>query len=239
MSLPLPSNKLRNVFGGYWLALWQYLVSLVTALSRQEPPTYKVVITTIAAFTVSTDKSTLTGNAVGAIGAQDGATLAANDRVFLPPRTQGAGGAVGGAASGPWIVVDPGSAGTAFVLRRPPEYLQGSLIETVTFTIGQGSSWKGSEWRSFPATDALVVGTGDPDFWPREQRYTMTIGGAFAPVGLGASIFYFRTGSGFTATNTTGAHAFWASTATLGAGTGVLAFTGTASEVITGMAVNF
>jgi hypothetical protein len=244
MALPLPPGTLKTPNAGYWLQLWNYLVKLVAAIANQNPPTYRAVITSIAAYT-GTTTGTLTGSVTGAIGAQDGITLAAGDRVFLPLVTGGAGGATAAVDSGPYLVVTPGGTGVAFILTRPPEYLQGSVIpESYTIKLGtEGTNWKGSEWRAFPTSAALVVGTGDPHFWPKLQAYAYTIGTGFVPVGLGTA-FYLRTASmaagyGFTSTNTTSAHAFWASTTTAGQGTGALAFTGTASDVIVGQAVNF
>lgn len=206
-------------------------------------PTYRAVITSIAAY-AGTTTGTLTASATGAIGAQDGITLVAGDRVFLPKVTGGAGGTTAAADTGPWIVVNPGSASPAakFVLTRPPEFYHGAKVpESFTVKIGsEGTNMAGWEWRAFPTTASKVIDTDDPVFYPRVQPYEYTIGtGLVAGGGLGNAAFYLRQADSFTSTNKTGAHAFWASTITAGDGNGALVFTGTSSDVIVGQAINF
>lgn len=206
-------------------------------------PTYRAVITSIAAYT-GTLTGTLTGTVNGALATQDGITIGnlnVGDRLFLPLVTGGAGGATVAADSGPYILSVKGAVGTRFVLTRPPEWAHGSIIgEATTFRIGEGTAWAGNEWRAIPASGALVVGTGDPAFWPRTQTYEYTIGTGFvAGGGLGNAVFYLRQADSFTSANKTSAHANWASTITTGAGTGALVFTGTASDVMVGQAINF
>jgi hypothetical protein len=206
-------------------------------------PVCRAVITSIAAY-AGTLTGTLTASATGAIGTQDGVTLVAGDLVFLPLVTGGAGGATVAADSGPYVVVNPGSASPAakFVLTRPTWWFHDANIpEAFTIKIGsEGTNWSGNEWRAFPATASKVIDTDDPHFWPRTQTYEYTIGTGFvAGGGLGNAVFYLRQADSFTSTNKTSAHANWASTITTGAGGGALVFTGTASDVMVGQAINF
>jgi hypothetical protein len=204
-------------------------------------PVCRAVITSIAAY-AGTTTGTLTASATGAIGSQDGITLAAGDLVFLPLVTGGAGGATVAADSGPYVVVSAGGTGVKFVLTRPSWWFHGAAVpEAFTIKIGsEGTAWAGNEWRAFPANASKIIDTDDPHFWPRTQGYAYTIGTGFvADGGLGNAVFYLRTSHGFTALNETSAHANWASTITTGAGTGALVFTGTASDVMVGQAINF
>lgn len=207
------------------------------------PPVCRAVITSIAAYT-GTLTGTLTGSANGALATQDGiaiGTLNVGDLLFLPLVTGGAGGATVAADTGPYVLAAKGGAGK-FQLTRPSWYNHDAVIpEAMTIKIGsEGTNWAGSEWRAFPASAALLVDTGDPAFWPRTQSYEYTIGTGFvAGGGLGNAVFYLRTADGFTSTNKTSAHANWASTITTGQGNGTLAFTGTASDVMFGQAINF
>lgn len=195
-------------------------------------PTCRAVITSIAAY-VGTGTGTLTASATGAIGAQDGATLFAGDRVILPVITGGAGGATVAADSGPYIVTSPGATGVKFVLTRPPEWAHGALIgEATTFRIGEGTLWAGNDWRAFPTTAAKVIGTDDPHFWPRTYSADLTVAGA-------NTTFWLRNVLSIAGVNITGANAWWASTLTAGAGNGAVTITGTSSQHIYFTAINF
>ena len=217
-------------------------VALAKGTSAALPPTARAVITSIAAYT-GTLTGTLTGTANGALATQDGITIGnlnLGDRLFLPLVTGGAGGATVAADSGLYMLAAKGGAGK-FQLTRPPEYYHDAFItEGLTIKILEGTAWAGSEWRSFAASAGLLVDTGDPAFWPRTQTYEYTIGTGFvAGGGLGNAVFYLRQADSFTSTNKTSAHANWASTITTGAGTGALVFTGTASDVMVGQAINY
>lgn len=194
----------------------------------------RCVITTIAAY-VGTGTGTLTASATGAIGAQDTTeTLVAGDLVFLPLVTGGAGGATVAKDTGVWQVVDPGGA-TKFKLTRPTVMKTAATVKPgMTVRVQFGTLWGGGDWKSFVLDAAQVVDTNDPLFWPRQQEFTSTVGGALSP-----TVVYLRTATGWTAANKTSAHANWASTITPGQGNAALTFTGTASDVMVCVATNF
>jgi hypothetical protein len=195
----------------------------------------RCVITTIPAYTGS-GSGVLTASAPGAIGAQDTSeTLVVGDLVFLPKVTGGAGGATAAADEGPWEVTNPGGSGVKWVLTRPSGWRHGDNINPgATVDVQFGALWAGNAWKCFQTAAGKVIDTDAGLFWPRTQNYTYTIGGALSP-----SAFYLRTSQGFTSNDTTAAHAFAATTVTPGQGSGALAFTGTASDVIAGQAINF
>lgn len=209
--------------------------AMAMSLAGAKPiPTYNAVITTIAAYT-GTLTGTLTGSVNGAIGAQDtGVTLTPGMRVFLPVITGGAGGATVAADSGPYLVVSPGASGAKFVLTRPPEWYQGAIITPdATFRIDNvGTLWGGSEWKSLPATDALLVGTGDPAFWPRTYSADLTVAGA-------NTTMWMRNTKAISGVNKTSINGWWASTLTAGAGNGAVTITGTAADHVEFTAINW
>jgi len=196
-------------------------------------PTYRAVITSIAAY-AGTLTGTLTASATGAIGAQDGITLNAGDRVILPVITGGAGGSTVAADSGPYIVVSPGGTGVKFVLTRPPEYPQGGPIpEAFTIRVGtEGTAWAGIDWRAFPVDAARVIGTDDPHFWPRIFSADLTVAGA-------NTTFWLKNTKAVAGANKTSTGGWWASTLTAGAGNGAVTITGTASDHIEFTAFNW
>jgi len=205
-----------------------------TAPDLMMAPTYRSVITTIAAY-AGTLTGTLTASANGAIGAQDtNVTLVAGDRVILPVITGGAGGTTVAADSGPYIVVSPGSASSKFVLTRPPEYPHGAPIpEAFTVRVGtEGAIWAGIDWRAFPVDAARVVGTDDPHFWPRIFSADLTVAGA-------NTTFWLRDTKRVAGANKTSTGGWWASTLTAGAGNGAVTITGTAADHIEFTAFNW
>ncbi len=239
MALPLPPVQLRNNYAGWYLALWNYIVGLILSFIRQSPPVCKAVITDIAAFNAA--NGTIRATAVGYIGDQDEfIVISADDRVFLPPLTGGAGGAVGGPNSGPYVVVDPGSASTVFVLERPAEYLQGSLIpEEITFTIGGGANWGGNDWRAFPATAALLVGTGDPVFYPRTFQATHSVVNPATTVAV--TDFWLRETNRLSMVNSDSVTPWYVTGQTVGQGTGafVIHCVSDGTDLFHTLAINF
>lgn len=203
-------------------------------LAPNTVPVYNAVITTIAAY-AGTLTGTLTASATGAIGAQDtGVTLAAGMRVILPVITGGAGGATAAADSGPYLVVNPGGTGVKFVLTRPPEWYQGNVITPgASFKVDDvGTIWGGSEWRAFPATDALIIGTGDPAFWPRLWSAVATEASAITNA-------WIKVAGRVQATGLTGAHALYLSTCTAGAGNGAVTVGGTGADTYNVLSSNW
>jgi hypothetical protein len=127
----------------------------------------RAVITSLAAYTAA--GGTLTANAVGLIGAQDGVTLVAGDVVLLPTDK-----ATAAKDAGPYVVVNPGAAGAKFVLTRPSWYPTGGVeLSGQIIVIGaEGTLYGGSEWKSLVAAATFVVDTTDGAWYPRFQTVT-------------------------------------------------------------------
>lgn len=152
---------------------------LVQCTYGQNPPDEEVfalvhqaraVITSIAAYTAA--GGVLTANANGAIGAQDGVTLAAGDVVFLPTDK-----AAAPADAGPYIATAVGGASAKFVLTRPNWFRTGSHQpsgQMITLG-GEGTLWQGSEWKSLVAASTFVVDTTDGAFYPRCQTSATSV----------------------------------------------------------------
>lgn len=130
----------------------------------------RAVITSIASYVAAS--GVLTASAVGALGAQDGITLSAGDVVLL-----GADLAATAADEGPYVVSVVGDGSTKFVLSRPDWFAHGSTIKdgSVIELGSEGTNYKGSSWKCFPAGASKVVGTDAPHFWPRACRKIVTL----------------------------------------------------------------
>jgi hypothetical protein len=122
------------------------------------------VITSIASYVAAA--GVLTASATGAIGAQDGITLAAGDLVLLPTDK-----AATASDAGPYIVTSPGGTGVKFVLTRPDWYRSGSHQTSgqIITVRAEGTKYGGSEWKSLVAASTFVVDTTDGVFYPRLQ----------------------------------------------------------------------
>lgn len=191
------------------------------------------VITSIAAFTGS-GTGTLTGSVNGAIGTQDGLTLAVGDVVILPAVTGGAG-VIAAKDVGPYVVSAVGGASAKFVLTRPSWWLTGAEIPAghPIEVYGVGTKWGGTAWKALCA-GALVVDTGDPLLYPQFEKGTKALA---AGTGSVTGLFAFTT-SQPACTDTSNANALKA-VLTAGYGTGTLALTGTGTDVIAFVITNF
>lgn len=105
----------------------------------------------------------ITANAVGAPGSIfDGVTPIAGNVVLL----QG-GFAVAPSDAGPYVVTQMGTAGLQLILTRPSWWQNGAKIqEVLKISIQEGTLFKNTQWTTWVATDAVVVGTGDPLLFP-------------------------------------------------------------------------
>lgn len=138
----------------------------------------RAVLTSVASYTAS--GGVITASSTGAIGAQDGVTLAAGDEVLLP-----AGIAAAAADSGPYVVTDPGGA-TKFVLTRPDWWAHGAAIAqgAIIEVGGEGTNFAGSTWKALCAKGKLVD-TDDPTLYPKDQRFTVTLSSGAYRIGAG------------------------------------------------------
>ena len=206
-------------------------ISLAQSVLSSGAQTARAVITSIAAYTNS--GGVITASANGAIGAQDGITLAVGNIVFLPLVQSGAA-SVAASDTGPWIVTSVGSASTLFTLERPTWWITGNtVVPAFDIKVGaEGTKWAGNMWRAFPVSGSKVIDTDDPHFWPMTDAQTLT-------QGTGVTNLWLRDTKRVAATNTKAANAFWLSTLTAGAGTGAITITGTSADTYSVVCVNF
>lgn len=124
----------------------------------------RAVLTSVASYVAAA--GVLTASATGAIGAQDGVTLAAGDLVLLPTDK-----AATASDAGPYIVTSPGATGVKFVLTRPDWYRSGSHQTSgqILTVRAEGTKYGGSEWKSLVDASTFVVDTTDGGFYPRLQ----------------------------------------------------------------------
>lgn len=188
----------------------------------------RCVITSIAAYAAA--DGVITASANGAIGTQDGLTLAVGDLVLLPAVSAGAG-SIAAADVGPYVVTAVGSASAKFVLTRPSWWAQGAGIQPgVSISVALGTKWSGSTWKALCAS-GQIVGTNSPVLYPAVDKGTGAVGtqvtGLFAAPAAIA-----------TAVDATAAAAVKA-VLVVGYGTGTLDFTGTGTDAIKWTVQNF
>lgn len=216
-------------------ALVQMGPSLLAGNSGLSQDTFMArgVITSLAAFTGS-GTGVLTGSVNGAIGTQDGLTLAVGDVVILPAVTAGAA-VIAAKDVGPYVVTAVGSASAKYVLTRPSWWATGSEIPAghPLEVYGTGTKWGGTAWKAMCA-GGLVVDTGDPLLYPQVEKGTKALA---AGTGSVTGLFAFTTAQP-ACTDTSNANALKA-VLTAGYGTGTLALTGTGTDVIAFVITNF
>lgn len=133
LTLALPNNNLRGVIRAHYAT------------------TAALPACTYANGTLGVG-ATLTGNANGALSAQDGVTPAAADVIFVKDQATGA-------QNGVYVVTTLGDGSNPFVLTRIPAAdtaakISGAVIEVITGTLYQGSLW-----RLNVRASAITVGT--------------------------------------------------------------------------------
>jgi hypothetical protein len=95
--------------------------------------------------------ATLTGNANGALAAQDGVTLVANDRLLVANESTGS-------RNGIYTVTQVGSAGTPYILTRATDADTGAKLVNATCKVSEGPVAADQEWQC--TTNATItVGT--------------------------------------------------------------------------------
>ena len=191
----------------------------------------RAVVTSLAAYAAAS--GVLTASANGALGAQDGVTLAVGDVVMLPAVVSG-GATVAAADAGPYVVTSLGSASSKYVLTRPAWFAHGAGIPlAATVDVASGTIYAGISWRSFAGKGA-IVGTTDPAMYPRCVKGTQALTGGAATV---SSLFVYT--SAQACANDTTAAAAVKVVLTAGNGTGSLALTGTTTDTIAYVISNF
>lgn len=139
----------------------------------QQPITHAVRGVIVAALgTYTRVGGVITANSVGAIGAQDGLTLLAGQRVLL------AAGAAG-ADNGIYVVTSPGGAG-AFVLTRPSDYPDGAVLPAShNVLVSEGTLCAGTTWfQGAAAATGITVDTTTTNWYPKalSQLASLTSG---------------------------------------------------------------
>ena len=147
---------------------------LASGVGAQTPFYARAVITSIAAYAAS--NGVLTASATGAIGAQDGVTLAAGDVVLLPAY-QGGAASVAASDAGPYVVTAVGDGSTKYVLTRPSWWpTAGGIPQGVAISVGgEGTVWAGSTWKALCAK-GKIVDTDDPTIYPAQHKGTGAVG---------------------------------------------------------------
>jgi len=125
----------------------------------------RAVATSLPAGSFSGGVYTATAN--GAMGTQDGVTMAVGDILFLPAGTLTTL-VVSAANSGPYEITALGAGGAKIVLTRPARWADGAIItpESTVRVGGEGTLFKNTRWPAGPATAAKIVGTDDPVMYP-------------------------------------------------------------------------
>jgi hypothetical protein len=135
----------------------------------------RCVMTALPAYTAS--GGTITVTATGALGTQDGVTLANGDEVWLPEYAGTANSSVNVSAanSGPYEVVNKGGTGVQAVLRRPSWWAHGAPIPNgAEVKVAEGTLFGRSVW-DVGAASGTVIGTDDPSAYPREVIQQVTL----------------------------------------------------------------
>lgn len=191
----------------------------------------RAVVTSLAAF--ASANGTLTGSVNGAIGAQDGVTLAVGDVVLLPKVVAG-GATVAAAEVGPYVVVSLGGASSKYVLSRPSWFASGSAIPqgVPIFVSGEGTVWSGTDWRCMSAAGAVDV--ADPKMYPRIVKGTVALVAGAATV---SSLFVWTAAQA--CANDATADKAVKITLTAGNGSGSIAFVGTTTDTVVYVISNF
>jgi hypothetical protein len=163
----------------------------------------RAVATSIDAYTGSGTNVLTETTAASGLGTQDGVTLAVGDVVFIQ---EGTTNLTAAKDAGPWVVTSLGSASVQWVLTRPSWWTTGQIIipGTVIELGGEGTTWAGTEWKTF-AAKASVVGTTAPAFWVRSFTQSVTLVTGFVTktnVGIRSTT---ESGIGFQPTNFNGA----------------------------------
>lgn len=144
-------------------------------------PTVRAVVTSLGAYTASA--GTITVTATGALGTQDGITVAAGDEVWLPEYTGTANASVNVAAadSGPYEIVTLGATGVSAVLRRPAWWAHGAPMPLgAAVKIAEGTLFGRTVW-DVGAAKGSTIGTTDPAAYPRSvTRQVVLVAGHLA-----------------------------------------------------------
>lgn len=142
----------------------------------------RVVATAIDAY-AGTGTGVLTKSTNGALAAQDGATIAVGDEIFLPPGLAN----VAAKDSGPWVAAALGQTSVSkWRLERPSWWRTGDGIRQahVIQIGGEGTAHRGMMLKAL-CGKGLVIDTDDPVFYPASQLFRVTLAAGTYTIGAG------------------------------------------------------
>lgn len=135
---------------------------LPTRFAASTYPIRRVVATTTAALAAGTytnlpDQPTFTITATGALGAQDGVTLAVNDRLLVKDQ-------VSGIQNGIYYVEVLGATGISAVLRRVLDFNKGDSADGAFIYVDQGTLNIDTTWVESGSSTPKTIGTSNIAF---------------------------------------------------------------------------
>lgn len=139
------------------VATLQAEVAVLEALAvATHSPVIAATTTTLPACTYANGTAgvgaTLTGNANGALAAQDGVTLTAGQRLLVKDQASPA-------QNGVYVVTVVGTGSVPFILTRATDFdTSAEIIDGATFFVGQGTTLANSSW-ALTVNGAVTVGT--------------------------------------------------------------------------------
>lgn len=150
--------------------------------------TAHVVATNLAALTFTA--GTFTFDANGALATQDGIANGASGiavgNVIVFPTGTITTGVVSAANSGPWLLTAVGGASAKVTGIRPDWWPHGTNITPRPVLVTAGTLFGRTEWKAFADTlvsgTPLVIGTGDPKFYPVKVTQTVTLSSSAATI---------------------------------------------------------
>lgn len=154
---------------------WVQLQSPGEIGGQEVPYTARAVADVVHAY-AGTGTGTLTSTAVGAIGGTAGAStdavvLVAGDQLFIPAGISN----VTAVDSGPWTVVNPGTASAKWIITRPWWWMTGSKwVSGQEIDVGcEGTVFGGTRWKATAA--AGVIDTTDSAFYVKSLTFQVTL----------------------------------------------------------------
>lgn len=169
------SHKITGLIDGVALTDAATVGQVSAALNNQTWKNPADAMTTGALPTLTATTTTLTANANGALAAQDGVTLAANDTLLVKNQATGA-------QDGIYIVTQVGTGSLPFILTRRSDANTAAFLTDATILVDAGTSGLGDIY-TFPTiatlgtTDATPAKTGEGNTVYTADGTTITLTG--------------------------------------------------------------